>query len=72
MVERERSALLDKVRGIVAAQRLLDDALIAAVASCRAVGVDSVSLAHALGVHRATLYRRFPVQHDEMDEVRTP
>lgn len=55
---------LAAVRALVQAEQLLDGQLGAAVAAARAAGVDGHALAHALGVHRATLYRRFPVGDD--------
>ncbi len=51
--------LLDEVRGLASALALLDRALPQAIKRAHDAGVDSVSLAHVLGVHRSTLYRRY-------------
>jgi hypothetical protein len=51
--------LLEEVRGLVSARTLIDDALARLVASCVETNVDRSALAHALGVDRSTLYRRY-------------
>jgi len=44
---------------LAAARRVIDDRLDVLVRLCWAQGVDRVRLAHALGVSRSALYRRF-------------
>lgn len=51
--------LLDEVRGLASALALLDRALPMAVKRAHDAGVEATRLADAIGVHRATLYRRF-------------
>jgi hypothetical protein len=51
--------LLNEVRGLAAVLAMLDRALPLAVHRAHQAGVDSVTLAQALGVHRSTLYRRY-------------
>lgn len=55
---------LAEVRGLVRAEDALEAQLEEAVAEARAAGVSGHNLAQALGVHRATPYRRFPVGGD--------
>src|SRR4051794_3413322 len=54
-------ALLDRLRGLLAVRELLDAAIGAAVRDCEAARVDRTTVAAVLGVHRSTLYRRYPV-----------
>jgi hypothetical protein len=50
---------LNLVRGLVAARDAVERALQDAITDCRSIGVDATALAHALNVHRSTLYRRY-------------
>lgn len=48
-----------RIRGLACALEVLERELHEAVVAARAAGVDSVSLATAVGVSRSTLYRRW-------------
>lgn len=56
------------VRALAELEVSLAEQLRQAVLRARAAGADSVRLAGALGVHRATLYRRFPARSSNRHE----
>jgi hypothetical protein len=57
---RTRLAAVERLRGLVEARAVIDDAVRQAAQECVEAGVDSLSVAGALGVSRAQLYRLFP------------
>lgn len=59
MTEPTPEDLLNEVRGLAAVLAMLDRALPLTVYRAHEAGIDSVTLAHALGIHRSTLYRRY-------------
>src|SRR5438105_2829757 len=55
------TALMDRLRGLLATRELIDAAIGGAIQECESASVDRTSIAALLGVHRSTLYRRYPV-----------
>ena len=56
--------LFDRARGLASARALIDHAIDDLIAQALASGVDMSALARSLRVHRSTIYRRVPVDHD--------
>jgi AcrR family transcriptional regulator len=53
------TADLERLRGFVAVVEVLEREIADAVAACLAEGVERTEVARSLGVHRATVYRRY-------------
>ena len=53
------SGLLGRVRGLAHAEALIEREIAAAVAEAAAAGVNRREIAEAVGIDRATLYRRY-------------
>ena len=53
------SGEVERLRGLVAAVELLEREIVRVAAACLAAGVGRTEVARSLGIHRATVYRRY-------------